>query len=270
VLGICHGDNNAIGITGIAYEAALYAASADFNGEKWNAAAAIREATKRLHAGDLILLEMHAPGPHATSSDDPTQKGFIPVEYWRPEFAAIRLDCAKGIYVIEAAGNGGEDLDDPVYANAFSRKVRDSGAIVVGAGNSPFNPAPRSRISWSNYGSRVDVQGWGFDIVTAGGRSKAFYHDRVVNADPSRCYTRSFGGTSGASPIVTGAVACISGAIQAAGLKPLKPSAMRDLLSSTGSPETDTAGFPISQRIGPLPDIKAALNQLDITATNKV
>ena len=91
VLGICSGDVNPVGVTGISPGAFVGAASADydFTVRKWNAADAIRAAVARLAPGDIILLEMHAPGPNAHGNDN-SQEGFIPVEYWQPEFAAIR------------------------------------------------------------------------------------------------------------------------------------------------------------------------------------
>ncbi len=263
VLGIYSGDHNAFGVTGIAANAIAAAASAtyDFVHGKWNAEAAVMYAADRLRPGDVVLLEMHAPGPNATGQG---QTGFIPVEYWQSEFAAIQYAVQRGVNVVEAGGNGGEDLDDPVYDDRFSRSNRDSGAILVGGGSSAFQADARSRIWWSNYGSRLDVQGWGEDIVTTGGRSRPTYHDLLDHADPSRCYTKSFGGTSGASPIVVGAVACITGCLRAADKPVLSPGEMRRLLTETGTPQTDGGDGAASQHIGPLPDLKAALEQLGI------
>jgi Subtilase family len=266
VLGIFHGDRNDFGVTGIASEASMSAASADYDQDlkKWNAAAAIKFSGDHLKAGDVILLEMHAPGPNSHDPDPDSQQGFIPVEYWEPEFAAIKYAVAKGIHVVEAAGNGGENLDAPIYHAAFSRKDRDSGAVLVGGGYSAYGSHPRSRISWSNYGSRLDAQGWGIDIVTTGGREKPWYYDRIDSPDASRCYTQSFGGTSGASPIVTGIVACISGAVQAAGRASLSPHEMRKLIADTGTAQADAPDFPASQSIGPLPNLRAVLSHLKL------
>lgn len=262
VLGIFSGDSNAFGISGIASDAVAMAASADWDGFKWNAAASIKFAADRLKPGDVILLEMHAPRPGIPNT--PSQKGFVAVEYWMPEFVAIQYAVAKGVHVIEAAGNGGENYDSPIYGTLFSRQARDSGAILVGAGQPPRAPQPRSRIDWSNCGSRVDVQGWGLDIVTTGGR-ETNYHDLVDSPDASRCYTQSFGGTSGASPIVVGTVACIGGALAAAGRPQLTPLAMRQLLAETGTPQMDAPNFPAaSNNIGPLPNLRAALDRLKL------
>jgi hypothetical protein len=222
VLGIYSGDDNDTGVKGIVPNSIAGAVSAtyDWVEKKWNAADAIYRAANRLRPGDVILLEMHAPGPNASEGG---QQGFIPIEYWQPEFAAIRYAVSRGINVVEAGGNGGEDLDDAVYQGRFNRSHRDSGAIVVGGGSSALQSDARSRIWWSNYGSRLDVLGWGEDIVTTGGRQGTNYHDLVDHEDPSRCYTQSFGGTSGASPIVVGAVAAITACLKGAGEQPLDP-----------------------------------------------
>lgn len=262
VLGIYSADDNEFGVTGISPEALAGAASAvyDLQHGKWNAANAIKTAADRLTQGDIILLEMHAPGPNASGVG---QEGFIAVEYWQPEYSAIRYAVQRGIYVIEAAGNGGEDFDDPIYTNRFSRSFRDSGAIIVGGGASAEQDDARSRIWWSNYGSRLDVQGWGEDIVTTGGRSER-YHDLVDHPEGCRCYMESFGGTSGASPIVVGAVAVIGGLLKAAQRPLLSPQEMRNLLVETGTPQSSSVSSPLSQHIGPLPNLRKAMEKLKL------
>ncbi len=265
VLGIFGANDIGVGVEGIASDAFTYASSASWDDEglKWNAAAAIQAAADRLAPGDVILLEMHAPGPNSPGLND-QQKGYIAVEYWDPEFAAISYAVAKGIYVVEAAGNGGENLDAAVYAGRFDRKMRDSGAILVGGGHASPDPNPRSRIWWSNYGARLDVQGWGEYIVTCGGLSEPNYHDRYTGLDESHCYTQSFGGTSGASPIIVGAVSCLSGVIKARGRPPLSPIAMRSHITKTGTVQTATRDAPMSQQIGPLPNLRTAVKYLGV------
>ena len=96
---------------------------------------------------------------------------FCPVEVDPAIFEAIQLAVAKGIHVVEPAGNGSVDLDAPMWDDWFDPNIQDSGAILVGAGASPYSlDEPRS---WgnasSNYGSRIDVQGWVDSTVTVGG-----------------------------------------------------------------------------------------------------
>ena len=151
-----------------------------------------------------------------------------------------------GVIVVEAAGNGSVNLDQPGCNRLFDRSYRDSGAIIVGAGD----PGQHARLSFSSYGSRVDVQGWGGSVTTAG------YGAAFDPGDIRQRYTHSFGGTSSASPIVTGAVLALQGALKARGLALATPAEIRETLVVTGTPQTGT------EHIGPLPDIRAALDRL--------
>src|SRR5262249_18932232 len=67
-------------------------------------------------------------------------------------------------------------------------------------------------------------------------------------------YTKGFAGTSSASAMVMGAVLSIQGALRACGAT-LSSVEMRDLLVATGTPQ----GGAVAGKIGPLPNIKAAL-----------
>ncbi len=46
---------------------------------------------------------------------DLIKKGYIAMEWWKDDFEAIRFATVKGIIVVRAAGNGAEDLDEPIY-----------------------------------------------------------------------------------------------------------------------------------------------------------
>ena len=109
--------------------------------------------------------------------------------------------------------------------NRFNRNVRDSGAILVGAGAPGTEANARSKLGFSTYGSRVDVQGWGSGIVTTG------YGSLFNNpaADNRRDYTSSFGGTSGASPIVAGAAVNLQGVTKELFKTTLSPSQLRQV-----------------------------------------
>ncbi|HET7486934.1 MAG TPA: hypothetical protein VFJ85_03335 [Acidimicrobiales bacterium] len=122
----------------------------------------------------------------------------------------------------------------------------------MGAGAPPSGSFgnDRSRLDFSNYGARVDAQGWGREVVSTG------YGDLQGGPNPDLWYTQSFSGTSSASPIVVGALACLQGAVRAKGRPPIGAARARDLLRSTGSPQQDTPGRPASQRIGNRPNLR--------------
>ena len=101
-------------------------------------AAAIHSAADRLVAGDIILIELQRAGPRFAGV-----RGYLPLEWWPDDYDAIFYATAKGVIVVELAGNGYENLDDPFFdtplagfpatwINPLCRGARDSGAILVG------------------------------------------------------------------------------------------------------------------------------------------
>lgn len=263
VLGEYSGDGG-VGVIGIASDAVASAVSHGDIGS----ATAISLAASRLSAGDVLLLEMHRPGPRFAFASRNDQRGYIAVEWWPDDYAAIADATRRGIVVVEAAGNGAEDLDDALYdapapgfpadwINPFRRAGHDSGAIVVGAGAPPpgthgrDHGPDRSRLEFSNYGALVDAQGWGREVTTAG------YGDLQGGSDEDLWYTDTFGGTSSASPIVVGAIACVQGMLKARARPAHDGTQFRACLRATGSPQQDAPGRPATQRIGNRPDIRA-------------
>lgn len=268
VVGVFGGDENAFGVTGISPLANTRAIS--IFGPGMSSATAIRQAADALTAGDIILIELHRRGPDGSGVG---QDGFIAIEWWPDDFAAIVYAASRGVIVIEAAGNGSRNLDAAIFntrpagfpaswRNPFNLANPQSRAIVVGAGAPPpgthgrDHGPDRSRLAFSNYGSRVDVQGWGREVTTAA------YGDLQGGANEDLWYTDTFSGTSSASPVVVGAVACMQGALRGASLPLLTPATTRNILRTTGSPQTSAPGRPSTQRIGNRPNLRQALGVL--------
>ncbi|MBN1304120.1 MAG: S8 family serine peptidase, partial [Anaerolineales bacterium] len=251
VLGEIAGVNNGYGVTGIAYGSTVMFSSpcSDASCTVYNPAGAINTAVSNTSAGDVILIEQQYE-VCGTSSYGPLEGGLQSV------YDATLVATTAGRIVVAAAGNGGVDLDSTACGTTFDRSVRDSGAILVGAGAPPgWSQNDRSRLYFSSYGSRVDVQGWGNLVTTTG------YGDLYTGGSEDTEYTDAFSGTSSASPIVTGAAALLSSIYQQAGHTPT-PAWVRSQLTNTGSPQQDDPSYPLSQNIGPRPDLKTALAAL--------
>jgi len=273
VIGEIGADWNSFGVTGIAPDAVVSAVAFSMP-----TATAIRKAADRLSPGDVMLLEIHRAGPRFNFQARGDQRGYIAIEWWPDDYAAIRYATGKGIIVVEAAGNGAENFDDALYdqrpagfpvswRNPLNPANTSSRAVVVGAGAPPpgthgrDHGPDRSRLGFSNYGRRVDAQGWGREVTTTG------YGD-LQSGSQDRWYTDTFSGTSSASPIVTGVLACVNGALKANGQSLLTPQGAINLLRSTGSPQTDAPSRPRSQRIGNRPNLKQMLDRV-VKARNR-
>ena len=152
--------------------------------------------------------------------------------------------------------------------------VVGAGMPPVGTHNRNFQPvwgdvyADRGRCFFSNYGARIDAQGWGWEVTTTG------FGDLQGGSVQNQWYTDQFSGTSSASPIVVGALACVQGVLRARGETPHSPARARELLRTTGSQQQDGPGFtfipnmtgtgytqnhparPRTQRIGNRPDLR--------------
>ena len=272
VIGTFGGDENAIGITGISPNANTRAISI-FGST--GSAGAIRQAADSLGAGDIILIELHRPGPRNNFQNRSDQLGYIAVEWWPDDFAAILYATSRGVLVVEAGGNGAENLSDGLYntrpagfpaswTNPFNTANPTSNAVLVGAGAPPpgthgNNWGPdRSRLDFSNFGARVDCQGWGREVTTCG------YGDLQGGGNEDFWYTNVFSGTSSASPIIVGTLACIQGRLRNRSRPLLTPVSARNLLRTTGSPQQDAPGRPATQRIGNRPDLRGAFTTLGV------
>lgn len=266
VLGQIGSLNDGIGTTGIAYESEFYFAGAYYD-DSYELENALIETINHLGENDIVLIEQQIYGP-LYDFEGTAQFGLVPVEWIKEYYDAIQLVVGQGIIVVEAAGNGEQNLDDPIYSEFNDGHYpflagNGSGAIIVGAGAVGTNDVARSTCWFSNHGSAVDIQGNGESIYTTG-------YGNLYNNSFNEQYTATFGGTSGASPIVTGAIALfISTYFQETGTY-LSRDEIVSILQITGKPQVDGNNFTISEApIGPLPDIKAAIDYAILLAENR-
>ncbi len=262
VMGVMLGLADGTGVTGIVPQASggVVSVLRDLGWAYFdNVAEAILTAVSNLAAGDVILIEQHARGPgndnDCSACPQPdgkarSQCGYIAMEYWNDIFDAINAASAAGVIVVQAAGNGEMNLDHSRYNDRFNRIVRNSGALMVGAGDS----ASHAPLCFTNHGSRLDVQGWGENVTTAGYGSPASF--RVNGIDDNQWYTTTFNGTSSATPVVAGAVAAIQGVQIENNNSVLDWAEIANLLKTTGTPQTGV------NTIGPLPNLRAAIGSL--------
>jgi serine protease len=244
VLGAMVADRDTRGVTGISWGAKVGLAPANTLNLGYNPANAILLAVANGSAGDVILLEQQYPVCGLPN--------FGPIEVLPSVFEAIQTAVAQGVMVVEAAGNGGVNLDQAACSGVFDRTSQDSGAIIVGAGQPPSSGGDRQREGFSSFGSRIDLQGWGSAVVTTGYGDLYLASDRP--ADPGFWYTGRFNGTSSAAAIVAGAVANLQGIALAQSGVPLPPLQARTLLVQTGSPQLGN----IAEPIGPRPNVLKA------------
>ena len=184
-----------------------------------------------LHSGDVLLLEV--------------QRSLYPTEIDDADFNAIQLAVARGVIVIEAAGNRGYNLNNytrySVQEEGFIYPfARDSGAVLVGAVNNErvnsdvpvqahlnalFNNGTgdfrNDNVHWvratSNRGERIDCYAWGGGVATTG--------------------NPVFAGTSAAAAQIAGAALLLQAHHRAAhNGNSLTPGMMRNLLTTLDLP----------------------------------
>lgn len=239
VLGEIGSDSNSFGMTGIAYNCDLGTVGVG----SISAGQAVNIAVNNSNPGDVILIELHAAGPNANGNG---QFGYVPMEYWQGNFDAMLNASALGWIVVEAGGNGTQNLDDPVYGSLFDPAFRFSGAIMVAASCSDHTAA-----SFTNYGQRLDVHAYGcWDVFTLG-------YGGLYGDNPNNHYTGSFSGTSSASPMITGACVVLQGLSKNNFGILLDHNEMRTLLQTYSTPQVGTY-----KQIGPMPDLMGSSEEI--------
>ncbi len=266
VLGVMGARNNDWGITGIASRAQYLFATTwpavSVFGYKipgtLNVAAAITACADALDEGDIIIIEAQTSGPNGACTDPNDQTGCLPVEWIQSNYDAIKSAVAQGIVVIEAAGNGNQDLDLNIYDvghRPFS-PANDSGAIIVGSSFSDFTDFNLQRNTSSNYGATVDMFAWGMHIAATG-------YGSAYGIEGPQYWYGAFGGTSGASPIVAASAAIVQSTYENVNGSYASPATVKSILQNTGTAQVNENG----ENIGWMPDLKAAINQINGAAS---
>jgi len=277
-IGVVLAQPNGVGCVGIAPNVAQTFLASVSPGNRptdvANAIAAVTDPNRtRLRSGDILLLEWQLL--------DGTQ--ILPVEVDSLVFQWIWNATFREIVVVEAAGNGGINLD--TYArygqqllNRGSGDFQESLAIVVGAAHSAITPVPnakpRSPIKvgdqrMHNYGSRIDCFAWGDSVKSTGmGATYGILND-----------------TSAAAAIIAGAALSLQGIAQRKRIGDLSngrfsPGVMRQILrhpaigtlsyKSKWQADYDSRWDPIGNtdfkkwnydKIGVMPNLKKAINK---------
>jgi hypothetical protein len=146
----------------------------------------------------------------------------------------------------------------------------NNGAMVFGSTSPPTVLTEAVRTQNSNFGSAVDLHAWGAAIVTSGYGGIAQPVDTTGNGIPdtvpanlaplntqrNQLFTGTFGGTSGATPMVAGAAAVLQSQWRQRNGQAATQAALRQLLTSTGTPAANGAS------IGVMPNLRDALRFL--------
>lgn len=254
-IGVVTGDLNTYGINGITPDSDLKFVNAHNVERGWDLANSILVALDHMSAGDVLIIEQQTWGPTADRND------FVPVEWIPAVYDAIRIATASGVIVVEPAGNGNQNLDDHnYYGSSFPSGKPDSGAIIVGAGAACDSGAPaRSRLGYSTYGKRVNLQAWGECVTTTG-------YGVLYSADgPDAYYTDRFSGTSSAAAIVAATTVSLSSAYEQLNSVSPSPIWVRNTLTATGTAQNTTSSGALGGNIGPQPNLAKALKKADLT-----
>ncbi|MGC2998625.1 S8 family serine peptidase, partial [Streptomyces sp. G35A] len=239
VTGLSGASANRLGMAGIAYDATLWAVQADSGtgeptgGNAWANGIEWVRTTDSGGRRKVVIVEVQT-GAFGNYEQVPSVN------------AAIRTAIAEGVVVCVAAGNGDRDAslaDD-------GTPIPETGSILVGA--TAYDASVNRRAWFSNYGSRI--------VVCAPGDSA---HDLTCDSTSDSAYRNGFGGTSGATPKVAGAVTLMLAADPG-----LRHAEVRRMLRATGtpvSPDPDPA-----KEVGAFLNVGAAVREASQGAVGRM
>jgi hypothetical protein len=246
VLGVLAAIDNTVGVAGMAPATNIRLMSPldvdpALSDKTDHVGALIFHALLVLKPGDVLLLELQGTGG-------------LPVESLEHILLPIQMATAKGVIVVEAAGNGSNDLDafrDPTTNNRVLNRLipgefLDSGAILVSAS---ISAVPHSRDAESSFGSRVDCYAWGENVFTTGRRQDPVGPKDYFN----------FSGTSSAAAIIAGVCVLMQHLKRITSGSPtasFTPAEMRSILSDLANTTPSLSG---GDRIGRMPDFDKLL-----------
>lgn len=241
VLGVIGGINDRRGVVGLASDADVSLAQTRLADERFHPLNVLRFVVSTVAPPAVVVMPMTTILPRL---DLPIQGGVIlellPLEMWSIGRAVLEVARQRGVYVVLPAGNDGFLLDERMNFAPAAQPRTGSDAILVGAAE-PGSDAP---LDVSGKGIRVNLSSWGGGVTTS-----------TIDRDSGYAgHRHDFAGTSAATAIVAGCVACIAGVLQANGYAPLSAAEMRRRLVRTG--------YWSSAGLGPRPDIGAVLEEL--------
>lgn len=275
VTGILIAGHNSHGIDGFAPDA--YYIQGSMSGGVSADLYSVAQPGGMLEPGAIWLLEVQLAGKYNTSGvcsgDAEAQYGCMPVEMWPDVFDQIEVASAYGVTVIEGAGNGQMNLNNPdLYSGdgwdfAKDLSYEDSGAVMVGASEG----ANEAKVFFSNCGSRVNNFAWGLDVVTTAYPYGLYMWEGTTpplppNDTTDAYFMDNFGGTSAATALVGGAAVLIQdyARTQLGHRRYLMPAKMREILTGSGVAQTDTSGC----NIGMQPRIDQAFGLVNTFVTS--
>ena len=201
-VGVMLATRNGIGVTGISHDCELYLYDNRAKATK-NHYATPKELLRQVEPGDIVGINRQSANLHVLHTFLPSLQD----EVW---WAVCRELTRRGAVVVNAAGNGSSKTDREAGTAAntgvdlsqwpYFTDHGDADAILVGA--CQFWDGKPMHYSNHSYRYRM-LNAWGIGVATLG------YGKLQDKPGKDRDYTDNYGGTSAATPMVTGALCLI-------------------------------------------------------------